>query len=677
MEYRAEIDGLRAVAVLPVIFFHAGFSWFSGGYVGVDVFFVISGYLITSILLKDLDKGRFSIKKFYERRARRILPALFFVISCSTPFAYYWMNPQQFKDFCQALVATSIFSSNILFWINTDYWSPAAQENPLLHTWSLAVEEQFYLFFPLLLLLLWSSGKNRIFYVVIFLSAASLLLSEWGWRNQPSANFYLVFSRVWELGAGVICAFILQKKLEPSKYQDLAAFIGFLGILLSIFYYDDSTPFPSIYAALPVVGTALIVLFARDNLTQRILSTKFLVMIGLISFSAYLWHQPVLVFARIRSISEPSSVLMGALALLSIILAYFSWKFVEQPFRNGGSLHLSQKSIFAYSGMASAFILAVGLYGHVSEGMPYRLAPSGVEFSEINKMTELNMGLDRTCAVAGSSISDVVSSGRCQTSKVPNVLVWGDSYAMHLLQALTSSASSKNYGLIQLTKSACAPVFGLAPILKSYSPSFPKECIDFNDAVKSYLTNAPNVEYVIMSSPMDPLYNQTVNSQGKVEPISTEVVRLALNETIEFLKEIGKKPIFISPPPRIGKNLSKCSTYQVTFENTSNFKCGFKIDELSESHQKAMSFLNMRGLDIPILDLTPYICDGELCASYINGVNIYRDGGHLSMIGSAYLGRKFDLLGAALTVAGEKVDPIGHPRAISSRTQIEGNQASF
>src|SRR5690554_3943281 len=132
MEYRAEIDGLRAVAVLPVIFFHAGFSWFSGGYVGVDVFFVISGYLITSILLKDLDKGRFSIKKFYERRARRILPALFFVISCSTPFAYYWMNPQQFKDFCQALVATSIFSSNILFWINTDYWSPAAQENPLL-----------------------------------------------------------------------------------------------------------------------------------------------------------------------------------------------------------------------------------------------------------------------------------------------------------------------------------------------------------------------------------------------------------------------------------------------------------------------------------------------------------------------------------------------------------------
>ena len=201
MKYRAEIDGLRALAVVPVILFHAGFELFSGGFVGVDVFFVISGYLITTILIEDIDNNRFSIVNFYDRRARRILPALFFVMLVCIPFAWMWMLPNQMNDFAKSLVAVTLFASNILFWRESGYFDAAAEEKPLLHTWSLAVEEQYYLLFPIFLILAWRFGKNRVFWMIVLMAAISLLLSEWGWRNQTTANFYLAPTRAWELFA--------------------------------------------------------------------------------------------------------------------------------------------------------------------------------------------------------------------------------------------------------------------------------------------------------------------------------------------------------------------------------------------------------------------------------------------------------------------------------------------
>tara|TARA_R100001509_G_scaffold165287_1_gene146217 strand:- start:1168 stop:1875 length:708 start_codon:yes stop_codon:yes gene_type:complete len=228
VKYRREIDGLRAVAVVPVVLFHAGFGLFSGGYVGVDVFFVISGYLITTILLSELHDGRFSIVKFYERRARRILPALFFVMLCCIPFALLWMVPSQLKSFSQALIAIPIFGSNVLFWRKADYFAPVAEENRLLHTWTLAVEEQFYIIFPLLLLLLWRLNVKNIFFAIACLTVGSFLLSEWGWRNQSAANFYLLPTRAWELGVGALCAIWLHKNQAiDSDRLSLAGFVSF------------------------------------------------------------------------------------------------------------------------------------------------------------------------------------------------------------------------------------------------------------------------------------------------------------------------------------------------------------------------------------------------------------------------------------------------------------------
>ena len=283
MKYRAEIDGLRALAVIPVILFHADFELFSGGFVGVDIFFVISGYLITTILIEDIENKRFSIVNFYERRARRILPALFLVMLACIPFAYFWMLPGQLKDFSQSLVAVSLFGSNILFWRESGYFAAVAEEKPLLHTWSLAVEEQYYVLFPIFLVLAWRFGKNRVFWMIVVIATFSLLLSEWGWRNKPTANFYLAPTRAWELFAGSIAAFIVQK--QGVHRNDLLSIAGLLAIIFSIFFYDDTTPFPSMYALVPILGVVLLLLYAdKDTFAAKLLSTKGIVGIGLISY---------------------------------------------------------------------------------------------------------------------------------------------------------------------------------------------------------------------------------------------------------------------------------------------------------------------------------------------------------------------------------------------------------
>ena len=369
MKYRAEIDGLRALAVIPVILFHAGFELFSGGFVGVDVFFVISGYLITTILIEDIENKRFSIVNFYERRARRILPALFFVMLVCIPFAWMWMLPNQMKDFSQSLVAVSLFASNILFWRESGYFAAAAEEKPLLHTWSLAVEEQYYVLFPIFLILAWRFGKNRVFWMIVVMAAISLLLSEWGWRNRATANFYLAPTRAWELFAGSIAAFIVLK--QGVQKNNLLALIGLAAIIFSIFFYDETTPFPSVYALVPVLGVVLLVLYAdKETLTAKLLSTKGFVGIGLISYSAYLWHQPLMAFARVRLQQEHSFVLMGILSIASLILGFLSWKYIEMPFRNREKI--GKRFVFGVAISGIILFVSIGQIGIHKEGFRER-----------------------------------------------------------------------------------------------------------------------------------------------------------------------------------------------------------------------------------------------------------------------------------------------------------------
>lgn len=337
MEYRPEIDGLRAVAVLSVIFFHAGFSLFPGGYVGVDIFFVISGFLITKIILRDLLSGSFSLVGFYERRVRRIFPALFVVLVISVPFGWIYLMPDQTKNFGISMLAITAFSSNIFFWRESGYFGGALENNPLLHTWSLSVEEQFYIFFPVFTFIsIVFIGKRFYKLALICAFLFSLLLTEWAHSLYPIANFYLIPTRAWELILGSIISLNLHhQKIHSAFKSNLGVLFGILLILISVLYFSDRTPFPSFYTLLPTIGAALIIIFSqKETIAYKILSSSPLVKIGLISYSAYLIHNPIFSIINHRTTEDLNPAFKVFLVIITLVLSYILWRFVEQPFRN-------------------------------------------------------------------------------------------------------------------------------------------------------------------------------------------------------------------------------------------------------------------------------------------------------------------------------------------------------
>jgi peptidoglycan/LPS O-acetylase OafA/YrhL len=368
--YRREIDGLRALAVIPVILFHAGFEAFSGGFVGVDVFFVISGYLITSIILTQKAAGTFSLMNFYERRARRILPALFVVMAACIPFAWLWMLPDPLENFGQSLVATTLISNNILLFITAGYWDLGADYKPLLHTWSLAVEEQFYLVYPVFLGFALVLPKRYLITLIFALAACSFAISEWAWQEYPTANFYLAPTRAWELLVGSLAAFIVEKR--GVRKDNFLSILGLFLIMFAVYVYDRNTPFSSIYTALPVLGTALVILYAdRGTYAAKTLGTKLFVGVGLISYSAYLWHQPLLSFFKIYSVTELEDLDKWGLVFATFLLSFVSWKFIETPCRDKSKI--SRSGIWLSTTVCTLLFCGIGYWFHATNGVPTRL----------------------------------------------------------------------------------------------------------------------------------------------------------------------------------------------------------------------------------------------------------------------------------------------------------------
>jgi peptidoglycan/LPS O-acetylase OafA/YrhL len=453
LNYRNEINGLRAIAIIPVILFHAGFSLFTGGYIGVDVFFVISGYLITGIIVEDLEAKRFKLADFYARRVRRILPALFVVSTVCIPFSWLWMRPDQMRDFLQSLVAVSIFLSNVFFWHKSGYFNPASEEAPLLHTWSLAVEEQFYLAFPLMLLLLWRWGKSRVFWITALLLLGSLLLSEYAWRSgRASAGFYLAPTRAWELLAGSLAAFYVHRYgMRPSN---LLSIIGFLAIIFSFFIYDSNTPFPSLFTLLPVAGVVLILLFAtQSTLINKLLSMNVLAGLGLISYSAYLWHQPLFAFARINHVGlAPSLSLMLALAVFSLFLAFLTYKFIEQPFRTPKIL--DHKRVWWFASSATLIpIVASLLLMNMTYSSKFELDHGAGEFVA----EQFEEGDVAPCEDFIAFEGDATCNRLPRPSGI-KVVVWGDSHALVMEDA---SPNLPSMDLITIVHNGCPPLIGV------------------------------------------------------------------------------------------------------------------------------------------------------------------------------------------------------------------------
>ena len=441
MEYRREIDGLRALAVLPVILFHAGFQTFSGGFVGVDVFFVISGYLITSIILAELEQGKFSIINFYERRARRILPALFLVMFVCLPFAWFLMAPGDMKDFSETVVSVNVFLSNVLFWRVSGYFDTAAELKPLLHTWSLAVEEQYYLLFPIFLIIIYRVGRRRITFVLSAFFIVSLAAAVWGSYNKPTAAFFLLPTRGFEILIGALLSFFLssvtfsKNRIKKQLVNQLISFVGFILVVYSIFAFDKKTPFPSLFTLVPTFGAALIILSANsDTLVGKLLACKLFVAVGLVSYSAYLWHQPILAFSRIAYADEVNQTLIFILLFATFLMAFLSWKFVEMPFRKRD--YISKRSLFSFVALCSTFFLLFGSIGSYTNGFLFRYGEEDRYLAGIN--------LNDQGKYVSRRFSEMMMKNFDSLDRRRKVLVIGDSFSQDLVNALYEVGFQKN-----------------------------------------------------------------------------------------------------------------------------------------------------------------------------------------------------------------------------------------
>ncbi|MEP2830250.1 acyltransferase family protein [Parvibaculum sp.] len=452
MQYRPDVDGIRAVAVVPVVMFHAGIWPFTGGFVGVDVFFVISGYLITSILVGDIQAGNFSIARFYERRIRRIFPALFLMLGLSFIAGWFILLPSYFEDFSEGVFATALFLSNFQFWRESGYFDSAADLKPLLHTWSLAVEEQFYIFFPLLLALFYRHRLSILKAALLVVTVISFALSVYFVRSAPEAAFYLTPMRVWELMAGCLLAVGMVPRFTSNRVAEVSAAVGIALIAIAVFGFTPATPFPGVAALLPVVGTMLLIHSGESSVTTigRILSTPVLVGIGLISYSLYLFHWPVFVFYRHLVDGGDGELGMRILLIfLSVALAWASWRYVERPFRRRAPTS-TKRRVFAVGGVVAVTFLAVGGVGNAMKGWPerydFRFDPAPVMKAGEREIRKVMEGV--RCRVPGEG-STANAHRHCDEMPLrhPAVALIGDSHASHIYPGLIAEFPDVDFRL--------------------------------------------------------------------------------------------------------------------------------------------------------------------------------------------------------------------------------------
>jgi peptidoglycan/LPS O-acetylase OafA/YrhL len=663
MNYRPEIDGLRAIAVIPVILFHAGFGLFGGGYVGVDVFFVISGYLITSIILAEREAGAFSLVNFYERRARRILPALFVVMAACVPFAWIWMTPSDMKDFSRSLAYMSVFASNILFYKQSGYFDAASELKPLLHTWSLAVEEQYYLLFPLLLVAALRRGKRFAILLLAVVAIVSLTIAQWGATRVPAATFYLLHTRLWELLVGGFVAFHLrtQGEVAPPAAGDtrkVSEALGIAGIALigySVGRYDRNTPYPSLYALVPTMGAVLVIVYSSARtLVGRVLGSKALVGIGLVSYSAYLWHQPLFAFARQRSITEPSAIILLALAVVTFGFAFFSWRFVELPFRRRG--RVATKTVFRAGAIGTAMFLGLAALGVQTSGFKSRLPGEMYSLVEPRKTNEKSACKRSQKQKIGSGLK-ICEFGQLDSPRT--LVLYGDSHAQALFTELDGALRKRNIRGVRIYNSACEVIPGLLSTLRQLNSA---ECERAHRALLQYVKD--HADYVVVAirwtyklypvpgavdelafdnqeggrelgAPPRRSYTEKygargVSAAGKVD---------ALNEFLGEMAAASKRLILIYPIPEVGWDIPKYN-----FKRYLDGRVDPEITTAFEVFKRRNAFaegvLNAFGSRDNLTRVRPeeIFCNTYVqgrCVAQVNAIPLYYDDDHLSNAGSA------------------------------------------
>jgi peptidoglycan/LPS O-acetylase OafA/YrhL len=596
--YRPDIDGLRAVAVIPVVLFHSGVSLFSGGFVGVDVFFVISGYLITQILYREAKEQRFSIARFYARRIRRIFPALFFVLLGTLAAGLWILLPDELSALARSVIATAIFCSNLLFWNETGYFATEAIYKPLLHTWSLAVEEQFYIFFPLGLWLVHRFRDRALLPVLILVTVLSFALNVAIVDKAPVATFYMLPTRAWELLAGAIIA--VAPLRAGSAIRQFIAAVGLAAILLAVLILGEGMPFPGFGALLPVIGTAMVIASAEGTATGRLLSLPPLRMIGLISYSLYLWHWPILTFARFTFGTQLTTGVTVACVALSLLIAWVSWRFVEAPFRKSGppgpAIATGVSAITA--GVAIAVLLLPGL--------PSRLPAKAIALASVGRAP----AVVPACFVADGPNPDLRS---CIGG---DVVLIGDSHALQFY----SPAHELLRGIHLVGRGGCLPILGVKFL--RFGKLDPL-CDQFNREAFSHIAADKSVKTVVLAGrwarltfpPADPEAQKASGDVGH-----------GLRDSVAMLHAAGKRVVLIGSVPEFKEALPECLA-RAEWRSLRSDVC--QHNPFTVGNRTVAGWLNSAGADALIWP-DQALCNGLDCITFVKGQPVSWDRDHLT-----------------------------------------------
>lgn len=550
------MDGLRALAILSVVLYHAGVRKLSGGFTGVDVFFVISGYLIGGHIHAELDAGSFRFSNFYRNRAKRILPALYVVLIAVLAVGVVLLSPRELRNLAMYLFATIASASNIALWRTTGYFAASADQNPLLMTWSLGVEEQFYLVIPVLLLLLARVRQRLLLPFIVGVSVMSFVLACYQVNHTPTSAFYLLGSRAWELGIGVTLAIIEARSPRLSGGRtgltsNLQSWVGLGLIVAPFFLLTAETPFPGMAALPSVIGSALLLSSSGGWVNRRLLTLAPVVFIGRISYSFYLAHWPLLSFLRIvRGSDLPEVWGLGAVAV-AFGLAVVSYFWVEIPFRT--SKRAAGDLLRRYGAASVVLLLVAGLIFH-SKGMPWRYPRAAL-------VDDTVAGSQRDACLVESGTSTPRLAAACTGSSSPggHVALWGDSHASALAPGLRTLAAQQGYFLEEYAKTTCPPLLGVGRYYRQ-EPALADECIRFNSAVLERLIEDPQVQVVMLEAywdaPFDPVADSgklaTADHKGTELPMeaeSEELLTSSLRATLGALVAAHKRVVVFGDVP--------------------------------------------------------------------------------------------------------------------------------
>jgi len=653
LKYRKDIDGLRAISVISVLLTHAGIDLFSGGFIGVDVFFVISGYLITTIIVKEILSGEFSLIRFYERRIRRILPALFVVVAFTIVVCAIMYDAEKFKDFGKSVLATTLFVSNINFFKESGYFDAPSQLKPLLHTWSLAVEEQFYIFFPLFMFVLYRYAKKL---APIILAGTAILSFGFAIHNtnlNPSAAFYLAPLRAWELLVGSMLAINIIPAEFGKKYSNVLGIAGFAMIAYSIFQYTDSTKFPGISALAPVMGAALILFSGMEGKTWvgRFLSTAPLVFIGKISYSLYLWHWPLIIFFKYYMIRQLTPLEVGIILGVSILISALSWRFVETPFRSKS--FISTRQIYAFGAIGMVLMFFAGGTVYYFKGFPER---QGLEHLAKDKKRE-EAWLFKECNINYTDNPEAITP--CEVgdrSQLPSFMIMGDSHTPTYGKAIHRSAEQSGISGILTYDQGCPTLLNMVP-----NPEIGDvPCVEYNHMALAYLKEHPKINTVILASRWTiwiekSRYKQEegvklhlTDSLGEAPPNASEkdLFTLGLERTIKAILELDRKVVVVAPLPEIGYDVPSASFIANRTGRDINELIAPSLEEYLVRNQRTFLILEefKEKYGIQVIEPWKALCTEGECRAAINDIPLYNDDDHLSIFGSELVTPIFDPL---------------------------------